>query len=124
MEGKEHACNYTKDSIMEVFIIRLKNGTDSKKNIQNFFLENVAHWIIISRTSNYQDTKSMLWIIFHLTPSIYAFRRNCFHINDKTYSINNIIDRCRHLEIIKEKYGYLNFQTLKKLTQYSCWAVI
>ena len=46
-----------------------------------------------------------------------------FYINDKTHSINNNIDRCRHLEIIKEKYGYLNFQALKKLTQYSCLAV-
>ena len=63
-------------------------------------------------------------LIFHLTPSIYAFRRKFFNINDQTYSINNIINRCCHLEIIKEKYWYLNFQALKKLTQYSFWAVI
>ena len=37
-----------------------------------------------------------------------------FYVNAKTNSINNIIYRCRHLEIINEKYEYLNFQALKK----------
>ena len=63
-------------------------------------------------------------LIFHLTPSIYAFRCNFFYINDSTYSINNIIYRCRHSEIIKEKYECLNFQALKKLTKYYFLPVI
>ena len=37
-----------------------------------------------------------------------CFSLQFFYINGKTNSINNIIHRCRHLEIINEKYEYLN----------------
>ena len=40
--SKEHACNYTNESITGVFVIRSKTGPDSRKKFKIFFLKNVA----------------------------------------------------------------------------------
>ena len=50
-------------------------------------------------------------LIINLISSIYAFCCNFFYINDKTYIFNTIKYQNRYLEIIKEKYDKLNFQT-------------
>ena len=41
--GKEHACNYTKESITGVFVIRPKNGPDSRKKYKKSFFEKCSY---------------------------------------------------------------------------------
>ena len=78
---------------MEVFNVRPKVGPDStKKNLKNAFLKNMAHWTIIPRTSNFNETmvlpleKFASDIASRHTWLKFRMMMMCLYLYDKVYA--------------------------------------
>ena len=104
---------------MGVFNIRPKFEPDLKKMWLYYctIIQGTSNlqWFLLSRLSHFEWWDFSL--IFRLISSIYSLFLICFYLNDWTHPFGNTTYHFRHLELIKEKFEYFNFQAQKKLSK-------